>query len=55
MTPFAFKRISGALASCAARERQVRLSRFETQGCAADGTADSPELWRATTSDIMWE
>ena len=24
-------------------------SRFETQGCAADGTADSPELWRAAT------
>jgi hypothetical protein len=30
-------------------------SRFETQGCAADGTADSPELWRAVTSAIMWE
>jgi hypothetical protein len=28
-------------------------SRFETQGCAADGTADSPELWRAATSTIM--
>ena len=30
-------------------------SRFETQGCAADGTADSPELWRAVTSAIMCE
>ncbi len=28
-------------------------SRFETQGCAADGTADSPELWRAVTSAFM--
>jgi hypothetical protein len=27
-------------------------SRFETQGCAADGTADSPALWRAATSDL---
>ena len=25
-------------------------SRFETQGCTADGTAYSPELWRAATS-----
>ena len=30
-------------------------SRFETQGRVADGTADSPELWRAVTSAIMWE
>ncbi len=30
-------------------------SRCETQGCAADGTADSPELWRAVTSASMWE
>jgi hypothetical protein len=30
-------------------------SRFETQGCAADGTADGPDLWRAAASDIMWE
>ena len=30
-------------------------SRFETQGCAADGTADSPELCRAATYDIMCE
>jgi hypothetical protein len=29
--------------------------RFETQGCAADGTADSPELLRAVTSASMWE
>jgi hypothetical protein len=28
-------------------------SRFETQG--RDGTADSPELWRAVTSASMWE
>ena len=31
------------------------LSRFEPQGCAVDGTADSPELWRAATSASMWE
>jgi hypothetical protein len=31
-------------------------SRFEAQGCAAEGTADSsPELWRAVTSASMWE
>jgi len=30
-------------------------SRYEAQGCAADGTADSPELWRAATSAIMCE
>jgi hypothetical protein len=30
-------------------------SRGETQGCAADGTADGPELWRAVTSAFMWE
>ena len=30
-------------------------SRFETQGCAADGTADGPELWRAVTSASMYE
>ena len=30
-------------------------SRFETQGCAANGTADSPHLWRAATYNIMFE
>ena len=30
-------------------------SRFETQGCAADGTADSPKLCRAATYNIMCE
>ncbi len=30
-------------------------SRFETQGCTADGTADGPDLWRAAASAIMWE
>ena len=30
-------------------------SRCETQGCAADGTADGPELWRAVTSASMYE
>ena len=30
-------------------------SRFETQGCAADGTADSPKLCRAATYEIMCE
>ena len=30
-------------------------SRFETQGYAADRTADSPELWRAVTSSSMCE
>ena len=45
----------GALASCAVRERQVGPSRCEAQGCAADGTADGPELWRAATSASMWE
>jgi hypothetical protein len=45
----------GALASCAVRERQVAPSRCEAQGCAADKTADGPELWRAATSATMWE
>jgi hypothetical protein len=27
-------------------------SRFETQGCAADGTADSPELWRCADRHV---
>jgi hypothetical protein len=48
--PCASKSCSGALASCAVRERQVAPSRCEAQGCAADGTADSPEMWRAATS-----
>ena len=43
-----------ALASCAVRERQGGPSRGETQGCAADGTADGPELWCAATSAVMW-
>jgi hypothetical protein len=30
-------------------------SLFETQVCAADGTADSPKLWRAATYNIMCE
>ena len=30
-------------------------SRFEPQGCAVDGTADSPELWRSATSASMCE
>ena len=30
-------------------------SRFEKAGCAADGTTDDPELWRATTSESMWD
>ena len=30
-------------------------SRFEAQGCAPHGTADSPEMWRAATSPTMWE
>ena len=31
-------------------------SRFEPQGCAVDGTADSPELWRAGRHlPSMWE
>ncbi len=30
-------------------------SRYEAQGCAADGTTDSPELWRAAASAIMCE
>ena len=35
---------------------EVAPSRCETrtQGCAADWTADGPELWRAATSAIMW-
>ena len=48
----------GALASCAVRERQggpSRSTRGETQGCAADKTADGPELWRAATSASMYE
>ena len=39
-------------------DRQVAPSRFGTQGCAADGTADGPDLWRAAASDIImsrWE
>ena len=30
-------------------------SRFAKQGCAADGTADGPEVRRAATSASMWE
>ncbi len=38
----------------AAREQQGGPSRGETQACAADKTANGPELWRAATSAIMW-
>ncbi len=50
--PMRVQNYLGALASCVVRERQVAPSRGETQGCAADGTADGPELWRAATSVI---
>ena len=52
--PCASKSCSGALVSCAVRERQVArpLSR-RREPCAADGTADSPELWRVVTSAFM--
>ena len=55
--PCAFKNISGAFESRAVRERQVARPRrrFEAQGCAANGTADSPIVWRAAASTIMYE
>ena len=54
--PMRVQNYLGALASCAVRERQVaRPVSLETQGCAADRTADSPKLWRAVTSASMWE
>ena len=51
--PCASKSCSGALASCAVRERQEAPSGCEAQGCAADGIADVPQLWRAVTSTSM--
>jgi len=51
--PCASKSCSGALASCAVRERQGAPSRCEAQGCTADGTADVPQLWRAAASASM--
>ena len=52
--PMRVQNYLGAFASSAVRERQLASSRGEAQGCAADGTADGPELWRAATSAIMW-
>jgi hypothetical protein len=41
--PMRVQNYLSAVASCAVRERQAAPSRFVTQGCAADGTADGPD------------
>ena len=54
--PMRVQIVLGALPSCVVRERSAGgPSRFEPQGCAGDGTADSPELWRSVTSASMFE
>ena len=52
--PCASKTISARLHHARFANGRGGPSRGEAQGCAADKTADGPELWRAATSSIMW-
>ena len=53
--PFARSKLSRRVCILRGSRTAGGPSRFETQGCAADGTADSPHLWRAATYNIMCE